>query len=629
MKQLSLFLYCTFYLINLGFSQEIPKVYTNIEYNENRELVFKYRDTSYKALEHIPQYSIEGFTGNITGNDVGIAFNFINPAFHGRLYYGLIHYNDSKHPLPVYFKSSAKVDSGKALIDIKNKLSGRYDMIGWEKSGRGVIGYRIQDSQGNMLYEGRVAFLGNGPFTVGNVITEGPFVDLITHHSAVISISTFKPIKAQLKVGDKQYAANKELAYHEFKVDDLQPDTEYNYSFEIDGIVQEYSFKTAPMPGSREPFTFAYASDSRSGPGGGERSVHGVNYYIMKKIMSLAVQQNAVFFQFTGDLIDGYLTNDLETHLQYANWKRAVEPWGHYFPVYEGMGNHEALCYYFPVPNTYWGIMIDKFPFETQSSEAIFNSNFVNPTNGPASEDGAEYDPDPKATDFPPYKENVFYYTYDNVAVISLNSNYFYAPSLSSIPQSSGNLHGYILDVQLEWLEEVINTLENDETIDHIFVTQHTPAFPNGGHVHDDMWYNGNNQYRPWIAGKVLPKGIIERRDEYLDILINKSTKVLAILTGDEHNYCRTTISPDMPRYPESGYFAEKIELSRTIYQVNNGAAGAPYYAQQETPWTSFTDSFTTQHALVLIHVDGLKVELEVLNPDTLEEIDRFTLRDK
>jgi hypothetical protein len=93
------------------------------------------------------------------------------------------------------------------------------------------------------------------------------------------------------------------------------------------------------------------------------------------------------------------------------------------------------------------------------------------------------------------------------------------------------------MDNQIKWLRETIAKLEKDRDIDHIFVTQHTPAFPNGGHSRDDMWYSGDNSKRPFIAGKPVDKGIIERRDEYLDILINESTKVVGMLTGDEHNY--------------------------------------------------------------------------------------------
>ncbi len=139
-------------------------------------------------------------------------------------------------------------------------------------------------------------------------------------------------------------------------------------------------------------------------------------------------------------------------------------------------------------------------------------------------------------------------------------------------------------------------------------------------------WYRGNNDVRAYVAGQPLAKGIIERRDELLDILVNKSTKVVAILTGDEHNYNRLKLSAETEIYPE-GYDKKKIKLSRTIYQINNGAAGAPYYAQERTPWTPHVSGFTTQNAVVFFHVDGKKISVEVLNPDTLEEVDRFELR--
>jgi 3',5'-cyclic AMP phosphodiesterase CpdA len=310
--------------------------------------------------------------------------------------------------------------------------------------------------------------------------------------------------------------------------------------------------------------------------------------------------------------------------LQYRNWKRAIEPFAHYFPVYVSMGNHEALMRVFGGNNN--RIMLDRFPYETESAEAAFAAHFVNPLNGPNGEDGAKYDPNPANIDFPSYKENVYYYTYDNVAVVVLNSDYWYAPSTGLIPKTGGGLHGYIMDNQIKWFRKTVKALEKNKTIDHIFVTQHTPMFPNGGHVGDDMWYNGQNSKRPYVNGKPLDKGIIERRDELLQIAVNESTKVIGVLTGDEHNYCRTEIGPETVIYPDN-WDMDKLALSRTIYQINNGAAGAPYYAQDQTPWTPFTSNFTTQNALVFFHVDGEKIRMEVMNPDTLEVIEEFDLR--
>jgi len=500
-------------------------------------------------------------------------------------------------------------------------------MTGWGKSGNGTIGYRVVDEYGSMIYDGRVAFKGTGPFEIGITVTEGPFINLLTEDGATISFKTNLKVTAKVIVDGRSFDDPSATDDHTIQITGLAPDTEYEYVLQTGGVEQQYSFHTAPEPGSRTPFTFAYASDSRSGQGGGERDIFGVNSYIMKKIMAATVMNDARFFQFTGDLINGYLTSKEATNLQYANWKRSIEAFAHYLPVYVGMGNHEALEYWFYDSRDEMIMKVDRFPFETESAEAVFMDNFNMPLNGPESEDGAAYDPDPKKTDFPSYKESVFYYLYDNVAVVVLNSDYLYSSSTPFIRQTSGNLHGYILDKQLEWLASTLQMLEADERIDHIFVTQHTPAFPNGGHVGDDMWYSGNNQYRPYIGGKPLPRGIIERRDEYLDLLVNKSNKVLAVLTGDEHNYNRLRISPDMTIYPDM-YFGEKIEIGREIWQINNGAAGAPYYAQEETPWSDHVQGFTTQNALVLIHVDGKTVSIKVINPDTLELIDEGVIRE-
>lgn len=182
------------------------------------------------------------------------------------------------------------------------------------------------------------------------------------------------------------------------------------------------------------------------------------------------------------------------------------------------------------------------------------------------------------------------------------------------------------MDNQLKWLQEVISKLEKDKTIDHIFVTQHTPAFPNGGHSGDDMWYHGNNDKRTYVAGKPVEKGIIERRDEYLDILANQSSKVVAILTGDEHNYNYMKITNEVPIYPEN-YHHKKLSFKRPIYQVNNGAAGAPYYAQEVLPWSAHTKSFSVENALCLFYVNGKKIEMRVINPDTLNELDYLKLK--
>jgi hypothetical protein len=605
----------------------VPAVYTNIQYDDKG----LYLDVDGKKVREVTataDYQLNRFKNVATGTAVGLDFDF-GTGFKGKIYYGFIPYADSKFPQPVYYGAPAIIVDGKVSIDIKNKLAGKYDPIGWMQSGKGTIGYRVMNNYGLMIYDGRVAFKGKGPFKVDVTVVEGPMVNKVTESSVTISFETSTEIAGSVKVGDRVVKEEGATRYHEITIDGLDADIDYDYTISYAENEQSYAFKTAPAPGTRSKFTFAYASDSRGGSGGGERDIFGANHYMMQKIMALSRYRNCAFAQFSGDLIDGYLYDIGETNLQYANWKHSIDAYAAYFPVYVSMGNHEALGRLFKDSTMRYGYMVDRFPFATESAEAIFGNNFVLPQNGPASEDGSAYDPDKSAVNFPSYDENVYYYTHDNVAVIVLNSNYFYAPG-SNPKNTSGCLHGYIMDNQLSWLDETVANLEKDKNIDHVFVTQHTPFFPNGGHVQDDMWYSGNNEHRAWVAGKAVEKGIIERRDELLNIIVNKSTKVRAILSGDEHNYAKTEIGPETTIYPDS-WELEKLKLDRTIYQINNGAAGAPYYAQEATPWgkngSEHVTGFTTQNAVVFFHIDGKKVTMEVMNPDTLEEVDTLDFK--
>ena len=610
---------------NLIVAQEVPAVYNNIGSDENG-VFLQLKDRRIYAVKAADKFKFEDLYSAAIGTKEGLSFNFKFPELNGTLYYGFINYNDGKHPQPVYFKESSPINVGMCNIPIKRYLSGKYDMINWEKTGKGILGYRIVNDKGHILYDGKVAFTyKDGLFKAEPTIVEGPFINQLTEKGAIISFTTSQEVDAKITIDNNIYRNNKPAKIHEIKIDDLKPDKKYNYTVSVADFEFDFSFETAPSPGNRKAFTFAYCSDSRAGQGGGERDIYGANVYIMKKIAALAYAEGIKFMQFTGDLINGYDTSRERMNLQYANWKRAVEAWWHYVPIVPGFGNHESYNYVFYEPSSGTYQAIDHFPFKDDSSESLFQDNFVLPENGPLSEDNTKYDPNPDKIDFPSYKENVYWYSYDNVAIVALNSDYFYAPKGSSI--TSGNIHAFIMDAQMKWLQKTLKRLEKNDDIDHVFITIHTPFFPNGGHVKDDMWYSGNNKYRATVNGQPYEKGIIERRDELLNLIVNKSKKTVAILSGDEHNYNLLTITNEMERYP-TGYQFEKLELSRKFYQINNGAAGAPYYAQEETPWSENVRNFSTQNALVLIDVDGKRIHVRVKNPDTLELIDEYTLRD-
>ena len=625
-------------LLLLGFNQQaqkikVPKSYSNIKYKKGVLGIVDKKIFHPEEISH-PIYTYSNIAEPVVkGTEKGIELDFKNEKINGKISYGLIKVDNVKYPGPVFFKKTVSVKNGKVEIPF-TILKGKYDFVNWEQTGKVRLGFRYINEKGKIIYDGRLNLKKdkNGRFQEDISLIEGPFVNQVTDNNLVISFKTNKNVIGQIRIGDQVYSDVVPVKNHEINITGLKPQTSYNYTLLYDDWKETYQFTTAPKKGCRSKFTFAYASDSRAGQGGGERDLFGVNAYVLKKMMMFAGYRNAAFFQFTGDLITGYNSSNDKQNLQLLNWKHAAANYWHYRPVYVAMGNHESVERIFKRSgykgnSFYFGhLFVDKFPFDKYSAEKTFADNFTLPVSDLKSEDDSKYDPSKKSIDFPSYKENVYDYTYGNIAMIVLNSNYWYASSTADIPVTSGNPHGYIMDNQLRWLKKTIKKYEADQDIDHIFVTVHTPAFPNAGHLDDDMWYNGNNDIRPYIAGKPVNKGIIERRDEILDILVNKSEKFVALLCGDEHNYSRLKIDNNAQIYPKD-WTGDKIKLKRPFIQITNGSAGAPYYALEDTPWRKYVKKFSTLHALMLFTVEGQHIDMEVVNPDTFEVIEKIRLR--
>ncbi|GAB4043295.1 hypothetical protein [Spirosoma jeollabukense] len=596
----------------------IPRVLSGLNYSETGQLVLTRNGQKLVDLDKKDVYSLTQMVGNPVGNETGILLNFSKPGFTGTVAYGP--YNEkAEYPAIAFLPRTVPIQDGKALLDIKGTIKAVNDFFKLIEKGQGVIGYRALDNAGRIIYEGRVAFTGKGPYTVVPTVIEGPFINNLTSTGCVISYETQVPVKTTISVGNQTFSDPKETTHHEITISGLRSEMAYVYTLTYAARSDQHRFQTAPASGSRKPFTFAFACANRGTTGGGERDFGGTNYQSSRAIMAAAMLNGAVFMQATGDLTTGGNPSEDGHLMEYTNWKRALEPFWHKIPVYTGMGDHEVNYLTFaPDPETKKNPKIDRFPYQTESGEATFARAFVHPTNGPASEDGASYDPDNKQVDFPTYQENVYYYTYDNVGMIVLNTEYW----KSHYPGVDGSPEGYIMDAQFKWLTETIQKLEKDPSIDHIFVNVHSAVFPNGDHANGAMWYEGNNAERPEVAGKPVKTGILERRDQLLDLCVNKSKKFLAFLSGDEHNFAFLHVTPDTPMYPES-YALPRLKLSRSFYHLNNGGGGSAPYAMLATPWMKQFQYFTEPPVLALILVNGPTVSLKAVNAETFGTVCR------
>ncbi|MEN8221086.1 MAG: fibronectin type III domain-containing protein [Pseudomonadota bacterium] len=248
---------------------DIPAVHPNIV-EINGRLVFAIGLSKPVKTE----YTLKQLVGNPISTNSGIQFNF--GKLNGKLYYGFINPGDGHYPQPVFYKRASDIKKGQAHIDILNNLGGKYDMIAWKKTGRGTLGYRVVNKKGTILYDGKLAFTGKGPFQINAAsIIEGPFINLAEnghfHNTLRVSFETLKKTTATLVARKTSKSHLTPATHHEFTLTGLMPDTDYSYTVKTYSgnhlYSESYTFKTAPALGRRKPFIFAYASDSRSAQG--------------------------------------------------------------------------------------------------------------------------------------------------------------------------------------------------------------------------------------------------------------------------------------------------------------------------------------------------------------------------
>ncbi|OEU83506.1 MAG: hypothetical protein BA865_09025 [Desulfobacterales bacterium S5133MH4] len=474
----------------------------------------------------------------------------------------------------------------------------------------GTMCYRVEIYNPEWLttcfYDRRFEYSNSGQEVA---ITQGPFVDQITPNSVIISWNTDCVSTGNIVIGGNPYTDGLTDTHHEVKITDLAPGTTYDYYVKANGTTSPtFSFKTPRRFQTR--FKFACMSDCREGVGGGERVFNGVNYKNLSGFFMDAYRKGAHFILFGGDLVNGYTTNTDDYRMQLKSWKDAAEIVGHYTPIYETMGNHEIVMDVYDDGSKY-GVDFDK----DNKSEEIFAQEFVNPNNGP----------EPEIDGSPTYKENVYYFDYGNSRFIAFNTNYWW----SSHPEDfGGNLEGYVMDRQLEWIENVLDDAQRNPLVRHIFMFAHEPAFPNGGHVQDAQWYNGGDPAKNQDhAGNPLDRRFVPQRRDELWKAISKNGKVRAVIFGDEHAYNRMLVDDGLTYVDPVTKETIDPDFPNPVWQIISGGAGAPYYAQDTTvPWTQSVKTYSTQKHYCLFEVIGPRVTLMVYS-DTGQLIDRCWLK--
>lgn len=111
---------------------------------------------------------------------------------------------------------------------------------------------------------------------------------------------------------------------------------------------------------------------------------------------------------------------------------------------------------------------------------------------------------------------------------------------------------GVILPHGRQWVAQVIEAAP--ESIEHIFVCFHEPAFPRHRHINESFDADPKN------------------RNEFWDMLVAHKNKVRAVFVGHTHHYSRMRILD--PRAPGASNPAAFPDENGGIYQIDAGAAG-------------------------------------------------------
>lgn len=402
-------------------------------------------------------------------------------------------------------------------------------------------------------------------------VVNGPYIVRDEDNFYKVWFELLYPDTAELVFNNKTFKCDKKKKRHVFEIGKLEKG---EYPYFVKGYPRNFIAKINETP----DFAFAFMSDSRNTKTDFDSNFQNVNGEIIPKIFLTAYQKGVDFFLFVGDLVSGYTGYVDEFERELKSFLYATEPVSSFVPVYTGMGNHEALIDCFEKDGKKF--CRDKKP--PYSAEDIFAKVFINPENGDFSE----------GKGLPPYKENVYYFEYGNCLFVVLNTNYWW----SKDPEIyGGNLEGYIMDKQMEWLENVLRTKGKDKR--EIFVFAHEPAFPVSAHLKDGMYYWGGD---PAKNNGIDRRYVLKMRDRFLKILDKHGVNV--VFFGDEHNYSRVLINSKI------------APIKGQITQIVSGGAGAPFYElAKEFPWKDNLQAFSKENHFVLVNV-GKTVRISIVS---------------
>ena len=217
----------------------VPDAYGNLWYDNIFQRLIPKRDgPDFRLRRKTADFTLSSVTPQVAGAPDGLRLLFTSIGMrNGTLTYGLIPYGQSSFPTAV-LRFEVKIDTnGAAFLPISKHLKDSYDHSGWQKKNFGVIGYRLTDPTGLIVYEGKQAFARTEKgFEPRPTVQRGPFVSEVTDKQAVLWYETSAPVFTSIKTdaAEDTFFSRDRKMHHEVRLTNLQAGSEYWYTVGCD-----------------------------------------------------------------------------------------------------------------------------------------------------------------------------------------------------------------------------------------------------------------------------------------------------------------------------------------------------------------------------------------------------------
>lgn len=515
----------------------------------------------------------------------------------GSLDFGWLHETPrGRHVRLRRYARLARPDAGAVYdgrIDLAAMVRPSRDVSETARRGFGILAYRLRlpdPTSGRERFRDGFQALRCAPtpcdqssrFWLVPTVELGPVVDQVRPDGALVSLRTDEPAAAALYFDASEVPVALSPAvdrHHRIAVSGLAADRCYPFTPLLkaeDGRVSvgpRGTLCTAPRADTERRIRVAILSDSRGAPGGGEYNFERVNRRVLRRLMAQISEQDLDLALFVGDLISGYTPSPRAYWGELAAWHQSVDPYAAHLPIYESMGNHEALV-------RLW----DRHTWANRrapwTAETLFAASVENPNNGPTGAPGE-----------PPYDESVYSFDYGFAHFAVVNSNYHVTQPADEPKHPAGPggyREGFVTDAQLRWLRADLKAAADRGQI--AFVFTHEPAFPSGGHADDGMYWNGR-----------VPK-MNQQRKAFIECLADSGVE--AVFFGDEHNYSRLLLDHRVAP-----------EVKAPLWQIVTGGAGAPLYGpDRAVPWADRVAAFHAAHHFVELDIGRDQIRLRAID---------------